>query len=601
MISLADRYSLVCTHQILPVALLQVVKQFLDFSVDEDIPGSEVNNDPSQVEPASPESSSSLKPLIPETPDPGARVMDASTVIPESQYTPGKNDQQAHHVLSPNVTSSIGVQLTDFEATFSSDHPSKLELSSVSEAKNAITKSMIESMDSSLTAASQTHHIDSRESSKRGNASAPLTEDFDQGKPDSPVSLNSFENPEDMNTTLCMQEPAASVETSITVDEANDNRDHPVGETESNISNNQDNNFIVNSPKAKIQTPDQEYKVQENKLSIPNTPPANTSLKESFAGFMTAGGKKVEVSQEALAAVRLKFSNQDEEAEHTPRDGFPGLQTASGKKVEVSKKALTAARATLEENGSKQTQHVLSPQAARAKTVEISKQLLEAPRHSSFPGLQTASGKTVPISKRSLEAAKAVLDTTQSFPGLQTASGQEVSVSAAKAVLDSPHTQPLSNSQTTSVKEITVSAHSVQGIKATPRSSGSKLFSGLQMASGQKVSISAKHLEAAKASLDDDLPSNRSSQEVKSKTAMLESLEDTSETHSFQPLLKNVRTVGQSSALPETTPTTKYKPIFKSGRQQAGGGRTALFGQPQRRLGTSKRGVITTPEGYSIV
>ena len=55
--------------------------------------------------------------------------------------------------------------------------------------------------------------------------------------------------------------------------------------------------------------------------------------------FMTAGGRKVEISEEALAAVRHKFSEQD-----TGIGSLPGLQTASGKQVSISKDSLSAVK-----------------------------------------------------------------------------------------------------------------------------------------------------------------------------------------------------------------------------------------------------------------
>ena len=145
-------------------------------------------------------------------------------------------------------------------------------------------------------------------------------------------------------------------------------------------------------------------------------------------GLMTAGGRKVEISDEALAAVR---SSSGVASMNT------SLQTASGNKVEISEKSMRAAKLVLNSDPS------ASGSACSSST------------GSGFPGLCTASGTKVTVSQKSLEAARATLDDktpplhtpnhNKSFPGLMTASGSNVSISeeslqAARAVLGSNST-----------------------------------------------------------------------------------------------------------------------------------------------------------------
>ncbi len=552
-----------------------MVKQFLDFSVDED---SFVNEDPPKQDNTSPKRDSSVEPLLPETPDSGKRLMDISQSKSESQEKEPVFDPQ-----SPNANFSIGIRLSDLEATFSSDHPSKLDLSSLSTVRDAFTKSMIENMDTSVLSQTDNKGESSlkieevKALSKESSATTTEQAELKSNSPASPYPPlpEGPNNAEDMDTTLYVQEsqqPAVPVEMSESGNDRGpliDESAHEGADNQTlcaNITNQRldfDVEDLTNRSEAKVQTPSPKV-MSQTEESVPDTPPGESiSRMTGFAGFMTAGGRKVDVSQQALAAVRLKFSDFGKEiAEQTPISdkiplnepkndfkgrNFPGLQTASGKKVEVSEQSLQAAKRTLGGETNSQVQWPVGLQTASGKQIEVSENSLQAARNtlqSSFGGLQTASGKKVTLSEESIRAAKATLDCVTSQ-------------------------------------------------QCTVRSSTS--FPGLQTASGQTVDISTEHLQAAKATLDrDHPPSNKLSTQPLKNITLKTSLVDVPSTSTFQPPLKNVRTVGQSSA--DTTPTTKYKPIFKSGGQSAAK-KPAMFGQPQRRLGSSKRGIVSTPEG----
>ena len=167
-------------------------------------------------------------------------------------------------------------------------------------------------------------------------------------------------------------------------------------------------------------------------------------------GLMTAGGHRVEISDEALAAVRS-----------TSATAYPktGLQTASGKNIEICKESLRAAKLLLDTD----------PMTSTSSSGRSS-------AGSGFPGLFTAGGAKVTISQQALHAAKAALDGSTStltqirggtFQGLMTASGSEVTISedslqAARAVLDSctPTSSDIRDkSVTTLIESPSLSAH----------------------------------------------------------------------------------------------------------------------------------------------
>ena len=177
--------------------------------------------------------------------------------------------------------------------------------------------------------------------------------------------------------------------------------------------------------------------------------------------FMTAGGREVQVPEEALAAVRSSSSG----TACTNTD----LQTASGNKVEIPEESMRAAK------------HLLNSDPSSGRSA------CSFSTSSEFPGLSTASGTKVTISQKALEAARATLDGktppprtpshSGSFSGLTTASGSKVtipadSLQAARAVLGS--TSTLNNRCDDIPSEATTSAFRKDSF--TQKSSKSQTF-----------------------------------------------------------------------------------------------------------------------------
>ena len=247
----------------------------------------------------------------------------------------------------------------------------------------------------------------------------------------------------------------------------------------------------------------------EDRGSTHDTPPSSST---GFLGLQTAGGKKVEISEEALSQARAvlgkveqqKVSPSSEIAKHEEIEpvteeveechssrGFLGFQTASGTRVEVSDHSLRVVKRLLHQSGTA-VQGATTVTSPQTPTVDHSQAVADgaAPREegTKFPGLQTASGSRVEVSEASLKAARRTLhgDASSSgltargsFPGLQTASGSRVEVSEA------------------SLKAVREVIHGERTGSSVP---GSK-FPGLMTAKGEKVNITEDALQAAKSTL----------------------------------------------------------------------------------------------------
>ena len=233
----------------------------------------------------------------------------------------------------------------------------------------------------------------------------------------------------------------------------------------------------------------------------------------SFPGLMTASGKKIAVSHSALSAARAALNVSSEAQSPTsqpslslppsiPSTSFPGLQTTSGKQVEISEAALQAVR--------KSDSSMLS-----SNTVPSVSELSRSGTGTAcFPGLQTASGKQVEISEAALQAVRKSDSSTLSsntvpsvselsrsgtgtacFPGLQTASGKQVEISeAALQAVRQSDSSTLSSNTVPSVSKLS--------------GSGTACFPGLQTASGKQVEISEAALQAVRQSDSSMLSSN---------------------------------------------------------------------------------------------
>lgn len=137
--------------------------------------------------------------------------------------------------------------------------------------------------------------------------------------------------------------------------------------------------------------------------------------------FMSAAGKKIQVSEEALNHVKLETFKTEEGKENekpafqndetkpvspltTDWKKFSPFQSASGKSVSVSKKSLEVARAILEDDHEKKTMHTAAATGLSNETHSKEK---------SFSPFESASGKKVSVSQKSLEMARAKLEDNQ--------------------------------------------------------------------------------------------------------------------------------------------------------------------------------------------
>lgn len=414
---------------------------------------------------------------------------------------------------------------------------------------------------------------------------------------------------------------------------------------------------------------DSALEMAKRTLGSSNSAESHQSFPMNYnCSLQTASGKQVHISESSLAAVRGSLAENSGGAEGRGqascscqetrrRCNFPGLQTPSGKKVEVSEHALLAVRKVL---GGKITSsndkssvlssvshdaspvshdtpspHPIGLMTARGCKVEISDEALAAVRRSSHSGntctrvgLQTASGNKVDISEESMRAAKLLLNSSDAvasnpstggcssesgFPGLFTASGAKVTISeesieAARAALgDNAPTQ----------------------ITPAQPTSGGERFPGLMTAGGSKVTISEESLLAARSVLGSSTntaASSSSTSDVIGSNAPSNSSERCSleapghrQPHKNS-LMPRPCTSISTTVLPVTTqpsslpgaPTRKYRPIFRSG-----GGKTARsqpFAYPvvnsnmstispvSVNLGVQQqapqsRAVVSTPEG----
>ena len=253
-------------------------------------------------------------------------------------------------------------------------------------------------------------------------------------------------------------------------------------------------------------------------------------------GFTTASGKRVNVSEKSLKAVKGIFSDDE-----TPPPEAPppvtlapltmniGFTTASGKTVPISEKALEAVKGIFAENKAPPSGTLTPPTpmdtlatptnigftTASGKEVPVSREALQAvrglladteillplapPTHELVPptniGFTTASGKNVAISEKSLQAVKGIFSDTETPPTVVTP-------------ILAPPTNKLGFT-TGSGKEVRVSDESLKTIRKlfsddnTPEAPPTHLV-GFTTAGGKGVAVSSESLEVAKSIFDDD-------------------------------------------------------------------------------------------------
>ena len=248
-----------------------------------------------------------------------------------------------------------------------------------------------------------------------------------------------------------------------------------------------------------------------------------------FAGFQTASGKRVEMSEEALKEVLLEneicFTDHlDNSLEQQDRKKdaniikMAGFQTAAGKNLMLSEDALRKGAEIMQGIGkliqnSEDKTGVLDLQSATVNNgatimqqvetaLEVSKgNNVSYPRSASgFSGFQTASGQCVKLSKTALEKGVSIMQqidksleesngsnkssrSANGFSGFQTASGQRIK----------PSDKALEKGASI-IKQIDKSLEESKGSNTSyPRKTSG--FSGFKTASGQRVKISKESLD----------------------------------------------------------------------------------------------------------
>ena len=182
---------------------------------------------------------------------------------------------------------------------------------------------------------------------------------------------------------------------------------------------------------------------------FPNTKPSSTRFSE-FSGFQTAGGKKVDISESALAKAKETMADIDRELRATNTETvvinvdaskkareelsiieeengnyggtFGGFFTAGGQRVSVSEQALTKAKAFLQEadrsfNDSK-TKDAEASVPERVVATEVRGQSTCTPGRSCFLEHDEAVSREVLESSEALLASESVMDTSDASGNL---------------------------------------------------------------------------------------------------------------------------------------------------------------------------------------
>lgn len=162
--------------------------------------------------------------------------------------------------------------------------------------------------------------------------------------------------------------------------------------------------------------------------------------------FMSASGKQVSVSASALESTKSFFDGNEKDVSPLTTDWkkFSPFQSASGKSVSVSKKSLEAARAILEDDHEMKTYHTA---AATSFPNEVK----------SFSPFESSSGKKVSVSQKSLEMARAKLEDNQ---------GPEKQTSTPKISKVDNIEGDISPFQSASGKSVSVSKKSLEKARA---------------------------------------------------------------------------------------------------------------------------------------
>ncbi|XP_069138457.1 breast cancer type 2 susceptibility protein homolog [Argopecten irradians] len=195
----------------------------------------------------------------------------------------------------------------------------------------------------------------------------------------------------------------------------------------------------------------------------------NKEVVPEFGGFQRASGKKVSVSDEALAEARQRIIDRDSDVVKEPLHDktetvqaeiqkqesiseFTGFQSTSGKNVSVSEKALAKARQNISDWNSEITES-----KTEVKTKTIIKDSTNQEKDSEFPGFQSASGKKVSISNQALEKARENISKWNSDLPVVTEPLQEKTEHLERLCPDEESLPEVAGFQTASGKKVSVS------------------------------------------------------------------------------------------------------------------------------------------------
>ncbi|XP_078684329.1 uncharacterized protein LOC144917871 [Branchiostoma floridae x Branchiostoma belcheri] len=214
--------------------------------------------------------------------------------------------------------------------------------------------------------------------------------------------------------------------------------------------------------------------VEEDNISksVPSKETVGSSELPEFQGFTTDRGQKIEVSKKSLQFAKNMwkesksgFADLAESAKKSPEDSekttvtYRGFQTAGGQKIHVSKEALQKAKALFSDN-------VPLPGSSTPEKLPLTDQK-QSNNGTELKGFQTAKGQKIEVSKKSLQLAKNLWKESES--GLN---------------------------------------HPAEVAKKTPEDSEKTTitYRGFQTARGQKIHVSKEALQKAKALFSDDAP-----------------------------------------------------------------------------------------------